>query len=90
MPCAAQASQGAPLTDDIDRAQAREAEILSDALRDQNLRAGLAGKTAADSAMYCEGRGCGKEIPEARRRAVPGCQLCVACQACQEKKKGAR
>jgi phage/conjugal plasmid C-4 type zinc finger TraR family protein len=23
---------------------------------------------------------CGKPIPEARRRAVPGVQLCVACQ----------
>ena len=41
------------LTDDIDRAQAREAEILSDALRDQSLRAGLVGMTAADSAEVC-------------------------------------
>ncbi len=78
------------MTDDIDRAQAREAELLADALRDQARRAGLAGKTTAASATYCEGRGCGMEIPESRRRAVPGCQLCVACQACQEKKKGAR
>lgn len=86
--CAGRAKRGALLTDDIDRAQAREAEMLADALRDQARRAGLAGKTVADSATYCEGRGCGQEIPEARRRAVPGCQLCVACQGKREKKKG--
>ena len=28
---------------------------------------------------------CEEPIPEARRRAVPGCQLCVDCQAAQEK-----
>ncbi|WP_255581625.1 TraR/DksA C4-type zinc finger protein [Acidovorax sp. HMWF018] len=29
-------------------------------------------------------------ISEKRRQAVPGVQLCVTCQARQEKKKGAR
>ena len=77
------------MTDDIDRAQAREAEILSDALRDQSLRAGLAGKTAADSAEVCQARGCGEAISETRRAAVPGVQLCVACQARREMSKGA-
>ena len=76
------------MTDDIDRAQAREAEILQDALRDQARRAGLAGKTAADSAAWCQTRGCGAPIPEQRRQALPGCQFCVACQARLEKKKG--
>ena len=79
--CAARARRGAPLVDDIDRAQAREAEILADALRDQALRAALAGKTVADSAQVCQARGCGKPIPEARRRASPGCKYCLACQA---------
>lgn len=73
------------MTDDIDRAQAREAEILQDALRDQARRAGLAGKTAANSAEFCEARGCGKSIPEARRHASPGCKYCLACQAQIEK-----
>ena len=41
------------MTDEIDRAAKREAELLSDALRDQARRAGLAGKTVADSAHYC-------------------------------------
>ena len=88
--CAAQARRGAPLIDDIDRAQAREAEILSDALRDQSLRAGLVGKTAADSAEVCQARGCDEVIPGARRVAMPGVQLCVACQARREKKRGMR
>ena len=76
------------MIDDIDRAQAREAEMLGDALRDQARRAGLAGKTPADSAEFCQARGCGEEIPVTRRRAVPGVQLCVACQARREKSKG--
>ena len=35
------------MTDDIDRAQAREAELLADALRDHARRAGLAQHLAA-------------------------------------------
>ena len=88
--CAVLARRGAPLIDDIDRAQAREAEILGDALRDQHRRAGLKGKTAADSAEACQARGCGEVIPETRRQSVPGVQLCVACQGRREKKKGMR
>ena len=78
------------MTDDIDRAQEREAQMLADALRDQSRRAGLSGKTPADSAEFCQARGCGEEIPEARRNAVPGVQLCKACQARHEKKQGNR
>lgn len=77
------------MTDDIDRASEREEQLRADALREQARRAGLAGKTAADSATHCEARGCGARIPEARRRAVPGCQFCVACQAHEEMKKKA-
>lgn len=72
--------------DDVDRASHREAELLRDALRDQARRAGLAGKTAADSAESCHC--CGEDIPAMRRRAVPGCQLCVVCKTRQE--RGAR
>lgn len=78
------------MSDDIDRAQAREAELLADALRDHARRAGLVGKTAADSAEFCgessdSGLGCGEPIPQARREASPGCQFCVACQTRIEK-----
>lgn len=71
------------MTDEIDRANERTQEMLSDALAEQARRAGLAGKTAADSAEYCED--CGDTIPGARRAAVPGCLLCVACQAMHER-----
>lgn len=74
------------MTDDVDRAQAREEQLRADALRDQARRAGLAGKTVADSAESCAS--CGEAIAARRRQAVPGCQLCVACQAQREKEKG--
>jgi phage/conjugal plasmid C-4 type zinc finger TraR family protein len=32
------------------------------------------------SAKWCVGHGCGERIPEARRKALPGVQLCVDCQ----------
>ncbi|EED67944.1 TraR/DksA family transcriptional regulator [Comamonas testosteroni] len=73
------------MTDFFDRAQARELQLREDALRDQTRRAGLSGKTEADSATECA---CGALIPEARRKAVPGCQRCVKCESAQERKKG--
>jgi phage/conjugal plasmid C-4 type zinc finger TraR family protein len=30
---------------------------------------------------------CGKEIPEARRQAVPGVKLCVACQEAEDREE---
>ena len=78
------------MIDDIDRAQAREAEILDDALREHHRRAGLAGKTVTDSAEFCQARGCGQPITDIRRIAMPGVQLCVACQTRREKRKGNR
>lgn len=75
------------MTDDIDRATAREEELRLDALRDQARRSGLLNKTVADSATECED--CGDDIPMARRIAIPGCQRCVLCQQMAEK-RGAR
>lgn len=40
-----------------------------------------------ESAHSCEE--CGVEIPEARRKALPGVQLCVNCQADIDKKRQA-
>ena len=34
---------------------------------------------AGESALYCEE--CGEDIPEGRRRALPGVRTCVACQS---------
>ena len=65
------------MTDIIDLAADREAENLANALAEQARRAGLAGKTVADSATECA---CGAAIPEGRRQALPGVQRCLACQ----------
>jgi phage/conjugal plasmid C-4 type zinc finger TraR family protein len=74
------------MTDIIDLAAERETEFLFDALQDQSRRAGLSGKTIADSASHCIE--CDEPIPVARRKAVPGVQLCIACQIIKEKSKG--
>lgn len=39
------------------------------------------------SLKHCEE--CGADIPEARRRAVPGVRLCIACQTEQDKVESA-
>ncbi len=36
-----------------------------------------------DSLTHCEE--CGREIPDARRKAVPGVRFCVGCQAERDK-----
>lgn len=71
------------MTDDIDRANERAEQMLADALRDQARRAGLAGKTVADSAFSCVD--CDDDIPQLRREAIPGCQRCVYCQRDNER-----
>lgn len=68
------------MTDVFDQAQAQE---LAEWRRNQALRA------TPDPAQWdllsrqtCAG--CATSIPEARRKAVPGVQLCVSCQAAAE------
>ncbi|MBQ0764080.1 DksA/TraR family C4-type zinc finger protein [Marinobacter psychrophilus] len=39
-----------------------------------------------DSLTHCEE--CGREIPEARRAALPGVRLCIKCQTELEKQQG--
>lgn len=50
------------------------------ALRDQ-----LAKQRSQPSAEFCEE--CGEDIPQARREAIPGVQLCVYCQTKLERFK---
>ncbi|MBS0402860.1 MAG: TraR/DksA C4-type zinc finger protein [Proteobacteria bacterium] len=75
------------MSDDVDRAQEREAQLRQDALARQGRRAArFAGLPAAE---FCGehltgAAGCGEVIPEARRAAVQGCQLCRDCQALDE------
>lgn len=71
------------MTDIFDRASDREEEMRADALEEQRRRAGLEGKTVADSATHCTI--CGGRIKAARRKYLPGVQTCVECQADLEK-----
>lgn len=48
------------------------------------VRRKLEEQAAKPSAEECEE--CGDDIPEARRKAVPGVQLCVFCQEKHERK----
>lgn len=66
------------MTDIFDMATEHEESARTDALGLQRRRAGLAGKTTADSAMECAV--CDGAIPVARRTAVPGVQTCIECQ----------
>lgn len=63
------------MTDPVERGQEREQEMRQDALAE---RARRAQTEAGDSALICVS--CEQEIPEARRLAAPGCQLCIECQ----------
>lgn len=40
---------------------------------------------AGESLKHCEE--CGVDIPEARRKAIPGVRLCVACQSAQDEEQ---
>lgn len=62
-----------------DRAQ--ELELEEWAARQQQGR--LPVPTLA-SAEWCTEPGCGQHIPDARRKAVPGVQLCIDCQQWRE------
>ncbi|KAB8037396.1 TraR/DksA C4-type zinc finger protein [Janthinobacterium aquaticum] len=66
------------MTDISDRATEVEEIARLDAIRDQSRRAGLAGKSVADSATDCSV--CDEPIAEKRRQAVPGVQTCIECQ----------
>lgn len=61
-----------------------EAEVaqINSLISNQNavdqVRNQLAKQAAQPSAEFCEE--CGEDIPEARRKLVPGVQLCIHCQ----------
>lgn len=71
------------MPDDFDHASAveelyRELVIAAGTRRDQS--------RSTVSAQYCADEGCGVEIPQARRDAVPGCRFCIECQTRREKR----
>lgn len=80
------------MSDEIDRAQAREAELLADALARHGRQA--ARVRARPAAEFCgehldDGQGCGEPIGAARLAALPTAQLCVHCQGRAEQRRRA-
>ncbi|CAM3918633.1 TraR/DksA C4-type zinc finger protein [Vibrio aestuarianus] len=67
------------MADVIDVASDTEAKFQQVALANQLARAGSA---LRQSRSHC--LGCDEEIPQARRKAIAGCQYCTPCQAKQE------
>ncbi len=66
--------------DDADRAQSMDDLVLKDAMaRVPPLRGRNAGR-------HC--LSCGEEIPQGRRDAVRGCELCFECQEALERGMG--
>ncbi len=58
---------------------------IEDSLNDEIARA-RRNLHSGPGTLYCEE--CGELIPEARRKALPGVRLCVACQQERDKKSG--
>jgi len=72
--------------DQFDQAQEQEARFRNmsiDAIKRLAAQQRAAHSQRYDSAFSC--LWCGEAIPEARRLAVPGCSLCVQCQATKER-----
>ncbi|MEX2500304.1 MAG: DksA/TraR family C4-type zinc finger protein [Wenzhouxiangellaceae bacterium] len=57
-----------------------------DASVEDEVRRARAGLGRGTSLSECEA--CGEPIPEARRRAVPGVRLCIACQQERDSENG--
>lgn len=57
---------------------------IDDTVTDAVLRA-RANMPAGESAEWCDE--CGEDIPEARRRALPGVRTCVACQSARDARR---
>lgn len=70
------------MADALDKAS--EYAAAAAAARVSQIRAAASGSDAGG--IYCED--CGMEIPEGRRRAVPGCTRCVSCQDAFERMGG--
>lgn len=79
------------MTCPFDRAQETEAMFLRHALEAQRARGGQpVGDWHVLSALDCQDPTCDEPIPDARRQAMPGVQLCTACQELAEKAKKPR
>ncbi|MCY1359344.1 phage/conjugal plasmid C-4 type zinc finger protein, TraR family [compost metagenome] len=61
---------------------------MAQRLQEERLQQALANRVRyqGESALECDG--CGEDIPEGRRQAVPGCRHCVDCQGMREVLRG--
>jgi phage/conjugal plasmid C-4 type zinc finger TraR family protein len=57
-------------------------EQIDDSINDEVMRA-RACMPAGEGSTHCVA--CGEEIPQARRRAMPGVRTCVPCQSAQDR-----
>jgi len=62
------------MADQIDRAQQNQADQIQESLTRREVKRPL-----GPSLEIC--LGCGGEIPEERRQAIPGCTRCIECQS---------
>lgn len=61
-----------------------QASDLEEMMRDHAIQAHRLNHSAV-SATHCEE--CGENLPDARRKAYPGCTMCVSCQGEMEFRK---
>ncbi|MDL0441856.1 TraR/DksA C4-type zinc finger protein [Stutzerimonas frequens] len=54
--------------------------------QDEELLRLIASRVQYQGESLTECEGCGGEIPQARREAVKGCRMCIACQADEDKR----
>jgi len=54
-----------------------QASDLEEMMREQAIQAHRINRDAVSAIKYVE---CGDRLPEARRKAYPGCTMCVDCQ----------
>ncbi len=71
------------MTDLVDHANGKETQFTEMALANHLLR--VSQNAEKESALDC--KECGEQIPEARREASKGCQLCIDCQQRLEQEK---
>lgn len=72
------------MADQFDLAQELDAHYRQQALLHHQTRL----RQQGDSRTHC--LECSDEIPEKRREAMPGCQLCAECQETKERFPGGR
>lgn len=60
---------------------------MAEALAEAQRQRAIESRTRYEGVSAIECEFCGTDIPQARRRAVPGCKYCVDCQSITEKRE---